>query len=195
MATTPGVTLSANLQSILGSAAEAGYLRITLCGFGPLLPVVPGGTAVLADAGVPKIIGPQEGTTAISEELWGNDAIIPPGTFYEIAVLDQDKNVIQAGAYQFAQTDGELDLSQLPQYPGPYGFLVSSLAYMPCTGTIGGRVFSAPGRLVGVTYNGIFIFQDAVLPNLGYLLEPDGKTITTNFDTEPGDRIDAFCVL
>lgn len=101
MPITPGITLTANLQSVLGGAALGGYLRITLCGFGPVLPCV-AGTGMLADAAVPQVKGPQVGSTPLSQVLYGNDVITPASTFYEIALLDQNRNVIQSGMYQFA---------------------------------------------------------------------------------------------
>jgi ABC-type antimicrobial peptide transport system ATPase subunit len=36
----PDVTITAQLQSIVGAAAAAGYLRVTLCGYGPVVPLV-----------------------------------------------------------------------------------------------------------------------------------------------------------
>lgn len=195
MTVSAGVTLTANLESILGGTAEAGFLRITLCGFGPVLPSVPG-VAMLADAGVPQLIGPQVGSTPISQKLWGNDVITPAITFYEIAVLDQNKEVIQVGAYQFGNADGTVDLSSVAQFTGPYGFQLADLTYQPCTGTIGGNTFVSPGRIVAVTYNGVIMPESAgPFPLLSYTIGADGVTITLNFNTQAGDRIDAFCVL
>lgn len=114
------VTLNANLESILGGGEGGGYLRIILCGSGAVIPVV-AGTCVLEDATIPQLIGPQVGSTPISQLLFGNDVITPNGTFYEIAVLDGRKNVVQAGMYQFAQAGGPntVDLSTATQIPAP----------------------------------------------------------------------------
>lgn len=189
-----GVTLSANLESILGGTAEAGFLRITLCGFGPILPCV-AGVGVLADAGVPQTLGPQIGSTPVSQLLWGNDSISPASTFYEIAVLDANENVIQAGLYQFANTDGAVDLSRVAPFPGPYGFQLGDLSYQPCTGAVPGSVYVAPGPVVAVAYNGVLMPEGLALPVLSFTVGLDKKTITTNFATQARDRIDAFCIL
>jgi len=116
---TPGVTLVADLESILGGAQEPGYLRVTLIGFGPVIPVVPN-SGVLADAGVPQLKGPQ-GNTAISILLYGNDVITPGGTLYEVAVLDSSQNVVQSGLYQFGQLSGPntVDLTVATQIQQP----------------------------------------------------------------------------
>lgn len=103
------ITISAKLDSILGGTALGGYLRITLCGFGNTVPVVPG-TGVIADAGVPQIVGPQTGSGPLTQQVWGNDVITPVNTFYEVAVLDQNRNVVSCAAYQFTGS-GTIDLS------------------------------------------------------------------------------------
>src|SRR5215469_2552433 len=71
MATTPQITLTATLDTIMGGGFEGGWLRITLCGYGPAAPTVPG--AMLADAGIPQLLGPQAGGTALTIALFGND--------------------------------------------------------------------------------------------------------------------------
>lgn len=194
MAITPGVNLTANLESILGGTEKGGFLRITLCGFGPVLPAVPN-VGMLADAGIPMYVGPQVGSTPIAQTLWGNDVINPSGTFYEIALLDQDKDVIQAGIYQLNNDAGTVDLSTLTQYLGPYGFSLGSLKYMPCTGAVPGTTYLAAGSVIAVSYNGIFLVKNPATGTLGYTLAGDEKTITLNFATQTGDRIDALCVL
>ena len=181
---TPQITLTANLESINSGAELGGYLRITLCGYGPQLPAVPG-TCMLADAGVPQIIGPQVGSTPISVELFGNDVIQPANTVYEISVLDQNKDVIQSGLYSFTGTQ-TVDLSQAAQIVQPYGFPLGGLAYLACSGSIPGTVFVAPGPVIAVTYNGVMLRQT--------LYTVAGNIITLLFTPEAGDRIDAFCI-
>lgn len=187
MATTPQITLTANLDSILAAAANAGYLRITLCGYGPQVPAVPG-TCVLADAGVPQMVGPQNGSP-LSIALFGNDVIQPPNTFYEIAVLDANQDVIQCGMYQFTGS-GSFDLSQAQQILPPFnlGFAISTLVYARCTQVgLGGSVYTAPGVPVAIAYNGVLMGSEF------YTIS--GDTITLNgWSTEVGDRIDAFCI-
>jgi len=180
------VNLSANLESVIEGAELGGYLRITLCGFGPVIPCVDG-VAMLADAGIPQLIGPQQGSTPLTVALWGNDAITPQNTFYEIAVLDQDRNVIQTGMYQFTQGNN-VDLSSAAQILPPFGFLLTALRYQQCTGALigGNRIFIAPGSAIAATYNGILMNSSQCTIS--------GNVVTLSFDPEIGDRIDAFCI-
>lgn len=64
------------------------------------------------------------------------------------------------------------------------------LRYFPCT-LVNGRIFSAPGRVVAVSYNGVLLRNTS--PVLGY--SASGSIITLGFDIEAGDKIYAFCVL
>jgi hypothetical protein len=185
------MTLSANLMSILGEGAEAGYLRITLCGFGPVIPSVPG-TGMLADAGIPQLIGPQVGSTALLVNLLGNAVINPANTFYEISVLDANQNVIQSANYILSGS-GTQDLSQLiPLTPPGAGYQPGGLVYAPCTGVVPGTVYTASGPVIAVSYNGIFLRAGQALPALSYTAA--GEVITLNFTTQIGDRIDAICL-
>jgi len=187
MSTTPTpLTVTAMLESILASATEAGYLRITLCGYGSVCPSVRG-VGMLADAGVPQYEGPQ-GSSALTANLYGNDVISPAGTFYEIAVLDANRDVIQANNYTLKGT-GTFDLTTLVPIVPPYGFLMQFLHYATCTGSLvgGNQTFTAPGTIIAASLNGL-------------LLDPSqytisGNTITlTNINPVVGDRVDAFCV-
>lgn len=105
----PGVTLTVNLQDTSGQPNAGAFLRVTLCQYGQSLPRVIG-TAMLAQ--VLQRLPLPAGT--ISLTLWGNYQISPAGTFYEIAVLDKSKNVVQAGMYRF-DAAGTFDLSTLGQ--------------------------------------------------------------------------------
>lgn len=196
MPVTPQITLTANLESILAGAETGGYLRITLCGSGPVIPAVPG-TCVLADATIPQIIGPQVGSTPLSIELYGNDVIVPGPdvTFYEIAVLDDDQNVIQAGNYRFDGA-GTIDLSEAAQIVAPYGFWLGFLKVVACTGAVPGTHYQAPGFLViAVLYNGV------ILDPTDYSVAPGTTNITLlTFATQVGpdgqpDKINALCVV
>jgi hypothetical protein len=109
---TPKITLTATLLdcsgNAIGSASQPAYLRIALCNFGNALPAVPG-TAMLGNIATwPQDI-PYLGTQ-LTVLLWGNDVIVPTGTYYAISVLDTKKNVIQCGAYYFTGT-ATVDLS------------------------------------------------------------------------------------
>lgn len=184
MPLTPQITLTANLESIANATELGGYLRITLCGYGPQLPAVPG-TCMVADAGVPQIFGPQVGATPISVLLWGNDVITPSNTFYEVSILDPNKNVIQSGMYTFTGS-GTTDLSNAVQNVPPYGFPLGGLAYMACEAS-GGAVYTAPGPAVAVAYNGVLL--DAQYYTIS------GPLITLTWTPELGDKINAFCIV
>lgn len=140
--------LTANLMSVLAEAVENGFLRITLCGYGMVTPAIVG-LGMLADAGIPQFVGPQvDAVTPITVTLPRNDYITPAGTFYEIAVLDQNKNVIQTENYQFSG-------------PGPYD--LSTLS--PTTPPTQGGVFPNGGSL-GFTLESIIVGNN-VGPDLG----------------------------
>jgi hypothetical protein len=190
------LTLTANLATILAGDLAKGYLRITLCGYGPQCPSVPG-TCMLADAGVPQMVGPQiDSATPLSVELYGNDVISPVNTFYEVAVLDANQDVVQANNYTLTGS-GTSDLSELTPIMPPYAFPIAALKYMPTTGALigGNRIFNAPGPVIAATYNGI-VLPDAATVTPGTLAcTISGNVITLNFDPELGDRIDAFCTL
>lgn len=120
MPLTPQITLTCNLLDYsgaqIGSASSPAYLRIALCGFGGALPCVSGSGMIgktVSWAADLAYTGAQ-----ISVPLWGNDVITPAGTYYMIAVLDANKNVIQAACYQFTGT-ATLDLSQQSPYLPP----------------------------------------------------------------------------
>jgi hypothetical protein len=186
---TPGVTVTCSIATILGGGATQGYMRITLCGYGPVLPHV-SGICMIADAGIPKLLGPAD---SFSQLLWGNNAISPANTFYEIAILDLDKNVIQAGMYSFLNDAGAVDLSTATQILGPYGFSLPSLAPAACPGAVPGSSYTAPGIPLAVFYNGSLLPRSEAFPTLSYT--NTANAITLNFVTESGDRIDALCLL
>lgn len=196
MTLTPQITLTATLQDLTGTlvatTANPAKLRIALCGYGAQLPCV-AGTAVIAKPGPFDIISTDG---AISTLIWGNDVIAPAGTFYSITVLDGDDNVLQCGAYQFTGS-GTIDLSSAPQIvpPAPPG--IPQLVYRACAGAVPGTVYTAPGQVAAVAYNGVLMPQGAALPTFSYTLT-GGTTINLNFTTEtgdPNDRIEALCVV
>lgn len=112
----PGITLTATLLdysgSQLGSIAKPAYLRIALCGYGQMLPRVSGVGMIGKSVSWPGDI-PYTGS-ALNVKLWGNDVLTPSNTYYSIAVLDENRNVIQSGLYQFSGTQ-TIDLSAAPQ--------------------------------------------------------------------------------
>lgn len=118
MPATPNITLTATLEDIQGLAAgttaNPAKLRIALCGYYRTLPVIVG-TTNIAKVGPYEILstgGP------ISIPLWGNNQISPTNTYYEIAILDGEDNVLQCAAYIFngPQT---IDLSNVTQINPP----------------------------------------------------------------------------
>lgn len=69
---------------------------------------------------------------------------------------------------------------------------LEALRFKPCTGQIPGRAFTAPGRVIAVTYNGVLLPRGLAAPKLSYTAT--AGAITLNFKPDPGDRIDALCV-
>jgi hypothetical protein len=196
MPTAPAITLTATLDDLTGAAAgstaNAAKLRISLCGFGPVLPKI-AGTAMLAR------VGPFDFYSSgaqISTLIFGNDQITPPGTYYSIEILDGEDNVVQCGAYSLTGA-GTQDLSNLAQIVPPFGFLLGGLVMAgtdspnPATkiaGAIPGTVYTAPGNVVMVFYNGV-----QQRPGIDY--NAVGNTITLTFSTALGDNVYALCVV
>lgn len=136
MALTPQITLNITLDDIsgnpIGTTANPAYVRVMLCNYGPYLPRVPA-TALIGSIDTQFNI-PYFGQ-AKTLKLWGNDVIIPAGTYYTIAILDGDKNVIQAGAYVFTGM-GTFDLSSLsPVFPSPAPSVMGWLVTVPFSAT------------------------------------------------------------
>lgn len=131
MAVTPQITLTATLVDYegneLGTAANPAYLRIALCGFGPILPSISGTANIAQVVSWPEDI-PYIGTP-LSISLWGNDVITPSGTYYAISVLDENHNVVQTGNTTFEGSE-TIDLSAIswvlpnPSIPTVTGGLV-----------------------------------------------------------------------
>lgn len=136
---TPQLTLTATLQDQTGAPIPKAQLIITLCGYGQNFPRIIG-TSLIAK------VGPQEytltnGSTAAwttpegssggpGIPIWGNDVIDPAGTFYSVAVVDQKKNIVQCGVYEFSGS-GTIDLSNAAQIiPGPGGGTTPPLQFL-----------------------------------------------------------------
>jgi hypothetical protein len=188
MPLTPQITLTATLQDVsganAGSTASPAVLRIALAGFGPVLPCI-AGTSNLARVGPEDFI---DDGTGVTTTLWGNDVITPTGTYYAITLLDGDGNIVQCGAYRFSGTEA-IDLSDAPQIVAPYGFVLGSLKYLPCAGTIPGTAYVAPGSVVAVSYNGVLL-----RPTIDYTMT-GAENINLTFETGDGDTIYALCVI
>ena len=156
MPTAPGITLTATLEDFTGvaagSTANPAKLRISLCGFGPVLPRI-AGTAMLARVGPFDIFSTG---SALTTALFGNDQITPAGTYYSIEILDGNDNVAQCGAYQFTGT-ATVDLSNAPQLTLPAGVLTVEAGVGALPGN--GFTFSFPafaGAFIALYYRGVF---------------------------------------
>lgn len=114
MAVLPGVTLSVTLNDLTGNAVLNGSLIITLCGYGQSLPRI-AGTSMIAATKMSFALA--NGTNA-GIKLWGNDQITPANTFYSVQVLDANRNIVQAGIYQF-NSGAAIDLSTAAQVTQP----------------------------------------------------------------------------
>lgn len=194
LATTPQITLTVTLVDMngadVGNVANPAKVRITLCGFGLVIPeagtfLTSGfvGTATIAETGPKDYL--YEGSQ-ITIMLWGNDVINPVGTYYAITILDGDDNIVQSGAYQFTGTQ-TIDLSSAPQITP-----TNSLRYFDCTGDVPGMVYKAPGVVVIANYNGV-----ALRPGIDFSLSAGGKQINLTFSTFAGEvvPISALCTI
>jgi hypothetical protein len=183
---TPQITLTALLGTISGAAAGStsnpARLRIALCGFGATLPAIPGTQNV-------ALVGPTEyfdsgagftGGTAI--KLWGNDVISPPGTWYEIAVIDGNENVVQCGAYQFAGTQ-TIDLSQAQQMLAG----VTYLAVAVPNGPFPGASYELPLTFAPLAGNPL-LYYGGLLQDAKWF-ELNANYLSLNFTTAPGDSL------
>jgi hypothetical protein len=196
----PQITLTATLDDLSGVAAgtvaNPSRLRIALCGYGETLPAIPG-TANIA------LVGPKEYFSTggmLTIPLWGNDVIEPivsgvPQTFYEIAVIDGQQNVVQCVAYQFAGT-AVIDLSNatpyLPPSPPPaFTVPLNYLAVTPQPAQAEGVVYTAPGSIVMVFYN-------QLAQRKGIDWNPVGVSLTQftlTFATFAEETIYALCLV
>lgn len=133
---TPQITLTITLDDLtglaVGSTSNPAYVRIMLCGYGPYLPRVPA-TALIGSVDTALTLPYQ--SLPLSVPLWGNDVIIPGGTYYSISILDSNKNVIQTGAYVFTGA-GTFDLSTLsPTFPSYVPTVFGGLVVVPFSAT------------------------------------------------------------
>jgi hypothetical protein len=108
---TPQIALTGTLSDLFGAPLAASGLFVQLCNFGPQAPRI-NGTAIIAQTAPIEIDCPA-GVFAFS--LWGNDVIFPGGTYYVFQVLDDNGNVINTNAYQFAGVINA-DLSTIAPY-------------------------------------------------------------------------------
>lgn len=117
------LTVTGKLESILAGAAELGTVVLKLHGYGQQVPRV-SGTAMLGRTAAATIQAGADG--AWSAQLYGNDQITPPGTYYTVTVLDSNGTTIQVNAYQFVGPQSSFDLSSFPPFD-PTGSLVAAI--------------------------------------------------------------------
>lgn len=184
MPLTPAITLTANLQDILGNdigvAAFPVKLVVNLCNFDPHLPRIVGTTML---ARTQYAVHSADGTGNVSFPIWGNDVITPSGTFYQIDILDGEGNIIQTDAYLLTGS-GTIDLSTLTPYVPPPP-LISATTFaddIVPAGTIDGTnaVFTLPSNKVpnpAASLN-LFLNGSRLTEGIGYDLGVDGITIT-----------------
>lgn len=147
---TPNITLTATAKDLsgvaVGSAANHSRICVTLCGFGPQLPRVVG-TGMIARPG-PTYIESADGNFSFA--IWGNDQITPAGTYYTIAMLDAQGNVVQSAAYQLGGS-GTQDLSTLTPFFNPTFSTPSG--YVKRLGISGALALSAAGWNAPITFD------------------------------------------
>jgi Major tropism determinant N-terminal domain len=101
------ITITGSLKQVGGSADSAASITFELKGFGTWLPAV-AGTGLIAETKLTATIT----NGAFSVQLYGNDVIIPTGTFYMVTVTTDEGAVLGSVPYQFTGA-GPIDLSTL----------------------------------------------------------------------------------
>lgn len=169
MPATPQITLAGILLDIFG-APNAGFMTVTLVGFGSAAPRIVG-TAMLAPSAPVDVQAGNDGS--YNFELWGNDQITPAGSYYTIKITDSDGNVVQLNAYQFTGTHN-FDLSTVPPFmPTPVPPVPSNAVLLtPAGGTAVTQTINSNVIIVGnLTVDGTinFSFAMATVPiNAGH---------------------------
>jgi hypothetical protein len=103
------------MADLIGALQSNSTLQMQLCGYGSQVPRI-SGTGMIAKTS--PIAVKAGGTGIITMSIWGNDVITPAGTYYTFAVADDQGNVVQLNAYQFAGA-GTYDLSSAALYDPP----------------------------------------------------------------------------
>jgi hypothetical protein len=137
MSLTPQISLTITLDDFsgveIGSTGAPAYVQVALCGYGPSFPRVPG-TAILGKVMSAAGEIPYEGAPIVVE-LFGNDVIVPSGTYYTFTILDAKRNVLQCNAYQFSGTVSA-DLSTItPISPSSTPSVIGILVTVPFSAT------------------------------------------------------------
>lgn len=69
--------------------------------------------------------------------------------------------------------------------------LLPRLKVMPCA-AVGNSIFTAPGYVIAVLYNGVFLRANQAKPAQSCTVA--GNLINLNFSIEAGDKIYALCI-
>lgn len=165
MPLTPQITVTGNLEDILGNL-NGTAVQFTLCNYGGNPPRV-SGTAIVA--GVQYTAQCTSG--AFSVTLWGNDVIVPAGTFYTVTFLSSTGASLGTYAYQFTGT-GSVDISQLSPlvaYPviAPPAPSNSVLLNPMAQQTIAGYPLAAP-QFIGTLIGGIGLNAQAAAASMTF---------------------------
>ena len=110
------VTVTGNLNTILGPEAIGGSLEVALCGYGSRIPRL-NAVALMArvDDGRDGRI-PVGAAGLFSFTVAPNDEYAPAGTYYTITVRDTNGDVVQINAYRFTSDQGTWDLNLLDPF-------------------------------------------------------------------------------
>ena len=187
MPATPQITLTCTLLdysgNALGSSATPAYLRIALAGYRGVLPCVPGTAMVGKVTSWPGDI-PYTGAP-ITVPLWGNDVIVPGGTWYSISVLDANKSVLQTAAYQFKGTQ-VIDLSNA--IPLPLAGAVTLTGAVP-KGLIPGAGYMLPTLAVAGNDAPLYLNGSLQPPAETGFYQVNGRGMTLASPTGLGDAL------
>lgn len=104
-------TVTGTLRSILNFDPEVGVgsVEVALCGYGSQVPRMNGQGIAARVTDDSAEVAPDG---SFEFELTGNDEIQPPGTYYTVTVKDDNGDIVQVNAYQFASTQDEYDLEE-----------------------------------------------------------------------------------
>jgi hypothetical protein len=171
------ITLTATLKNIITGIAAGARVKITLAGYDNDIPELPG-SYLLGEVSEDV----QVSTDGIlNTTVWGNDVILPLGTFYLVQIIDGNGNCIAAGEYRITGT-GPVDLSSLAPLQSGQALLFGAVP----SGLQPGRAFMLPlpSRAAGnalLYYNGALQILDNFTVN--------GEGLLTKFQTAAADTL------
>ena len=98
------ITLTGNFEALTG--AGNGYVILTLINYETNIPRLYGGGVIV------NLVYQTSPGANFSVNLWGNDAITPPNTYYQVAFYGAGQSLIATEIYQF-NGSGTFDLSEV----------------------------------------------------------------------------------